>query len=80
MAPGGGTTFGSPVLGGGFSIPGSTSFGWMTPFDRFNSLLRFWAGAVRLAPGVVVIWRWAWRLGVSRAADEDYAGDHGTKL
>ena len=43
--PGGGTTFGSPALGAGFSIPGSTSFGWMTPFDRLSFLLKLWAGA-----------------------------------
>jgi hypothetical protein len=49
--PGGGTTFGSPVLGAGFWMPGSTSFGWMTPFDWLSSLLRFSAGA--LAPGVI---------------------------
>jgi hypothetical protein len=52
--PGGGTTFGSPTLGAGFSMAGSTSFGWMTPFDWSSFLLRFWAGAVGLAsPGVV---------------------------
>ena len=39
--PGGGTTFGSPVRGAGFWMPGSTSFGWMIPFDWFSSLLRF---------------------------------------
>jgi hypothetical protein len=49
--PGGGTTFGSPVLGAGFWIPGSPSFGWMIPFDWFSSLLRLWAGGVGLAPG-----------------------------
>ena len=43
--PGGGTTFGSPVLRAGFSIFGSTSFGWMTPFDRFSFSLRFSPGA-----------------------------------
>jgi hypothetical protein len=43
--PGGGTTFGSPVLGAGFSMVGSTSFGWMTPFDRFSFWLRFSPGA-----------------------------------
>ena len=43
--PGGGTTFGSPVLGAGFSMVGSTSFGWMTPFDRFSFSLRFSPGA-----------------------------------
>ena len=43
--PGGGTTFGSPVLGTGFSMVGSTSFGWMTPFDRFSFSLRFSPGA-----------------------------------
>ena len=43
--PGGGITFGSPALGAGFSMPGSTSFGWMTPFDRLNFLLKLWAGA-----------------------------------
>jgi hypothetical protein len=52
-APGGGTTFESPVLGAGFSIPGSTSFGWMIPFDWLSSLLKLWAGALALAPGVV---------------------------
>ena len=52
--PGGGTTFGSRALGAGFSMPGSTSFGWMTPFDWFSSLLRFWVGAVGSAPGVVL--------------------------
>jgi hypothetical protein len=49
--PGGGTTFGSPVLGAGFWMAGSTSFGRMTPFDWFSSLLRFWAGG--LASGTV---------------------------
>jgi hypothetical protein len=39
-APGGGTTFGSRALGAGFSMAGSTSLGWMTPFDWFSSLLR----------------------------------------
>src|SRR5580700_3149884 len=43
--PGGGTTFGSPVLGAGLSMVGSTSFGWMTPFDRFSFSLRFSPGA-----------------------------------
>ena len=43
--PGGGTTFGSPVLGAGFSMVGSTSFGWITPFDRFSFSLRFSPGA-----------------------------------
>ena len=43
--PGGGTTFGSPVLGAGFSMVGSTSFGWMTPFDRFSFSLRSSPGA-----------------------------------
>ena len=52
-APGGGTTFGSPVLGGGFWMPGSTSFGWMTPFDWFSFLLRFSPGASGLAAGMV---------------------------
>jgi hypothetical protein len=50
--PGGGTTFGSRASGVGFSMAGSTSFGWMTPFDWFSSLLRFGAGAVGLAPDV----------------------------
>jgi hypothetical protein len=49
--PGGGTTFGSPVWGAGFWMPGSTSFGWMIPFDWLSSLVRFSAGA--LAPGVI---------------------------
>ena len=45
-SPGGGTTFRiSPVLGAGFSMVGSTSFGWMTPFDRFSFSLRFSPGA-----------------------------------
>jgi hypothetical protein len=43
--PGGGTTFGSPVLGAGFSMVGSTSFGWMTPFDWFSFSLRLSPGA-----------------------------------
>ena len=51
--PGGGTTFGSPVVGVGFWMAGSTSFGWMIPFDWLSSLLRFGAGALELAPGVV---------------------------
>ena len=38
-------TFGSPVLGVGLSMVGSTSFGWMTPFDRFSFSLRFSPGA-----------------------------------
>jgi hypothetical protein len=46
---GGGTTFGSPALGAGFSIAGSTSFGRMTPFDWFSLSLRFWAGTAGLA-------------------------------
>jgi hypothetical protein len=50
--PGGGTTFGSRALGVGFSMAGSTSFGWMIPFDRFSSLLKLWVGALELAPGV----------------------------
>ena len=36
----------SPVLGTGFSMAGSTSLGWMTPFDWSSFLLRFWPGAV----------------------------------
>jgi hypothetical protein len=32
-------------------MAGSTSFGWMTPFDWFSSLLKFWPGAVGVAPG-----------------------------
>jgi hypothetical protein len=47
--PGGGTTFGSCASGAGFSMAGSTSFGWMTPFDCFSFSLRFWP-AVGLAP------------------------------
>jgi hypothetical protein len=31
--PGGGTTFGSRTMGAPFSMAGSTSFGWMIPFD-----------------------------------------------
>jgi hypothetical protein len=50
-APGGGTTFGSRALGAGFSMAGSTSLGWRTPFDWFSSLLRFCAGG--LASGTV---------------------------
>jgi hypothetical protein len=49
--PGGGTTFGSRTMGGPFSMAGSTSFGWMIPFDWFSFLLRSWAGAVGSAPG-----------------------------
>jgi hypothetical protein len=49
--PGGDTTFGSPVLGAGFWMAGSTSFGWMIPFDWLSSVLRFWAGG--LATGTV---------------------------
>ena len=49
---GGGTTFESPVLGAGFSMAGSTSSGWMTPFDWSSFLLRFWLGAVGVS-GVV---------------------------
>jgi hypothetical protein len=44
--PPGGITFGSPGFGAGFSIAGSTSFGWMTPFDRFSFSLKLWPGAV----------------------------------
>jgi hypothetical protein len=51
--PGGGTTFGSRTWGAGFSMAGSTSFGWMTPSDWFSFSLRFWAGAVGLAPGAI---------------------------
>ena len=51
--PGGGTTFESPVLGAGFWMPGSTSFGWMTPFDWFSFLLRLSPGARGLAAGMV---------------------------
>jgi hypothetical protein len=51
VVPGGGMTFRSRVFGAGFSMAGSTSFGWMTPFDWLSSLLRFWSGAVGLAPG-----------------------------
>jgi hypothetical protein len=47
--PGGGTTFGSCTMGAPFSMAGSTSFGWITPFDWFSFLLRFSAGAVDLA-------------------------------
>jgi hypothetical protein len=52
--PGGGTTFGSRALGAPFSIPGSTSFGWMTPFDWFSFSLRLRAGAVESRGGVGV--------------------------
>jgi hypothetical protein len=48
------------VLGTDFSMAGSTSFGWMTPFDWFSFLLRFWARAVGLAPGVVGAGLGAW--------------------
>jgi hypothetical protein len=51
--PGGGTTFGSRTTGAPFSMAGSTSLGWMTPFDWFSFLLRSWAGAAGVAPGVV---------------------------
>jgi hypothetical protein len=51
--PGGGTTFGSRTTGAPFSMAGSTSFGWMIPFDSFSFLLRSWAGAVGSAPGAV---------------------------
>ncbi len=51
--PGGGTTFGSRAWGAGLSMAGSTSFGWMTPFDWFSFSLRFWAGAVGLARGAI---------------------------
>jgi hypothetical protein len=40
-------------MGAPFSMAGSTSFGWMIPFDWFSFLLRSWAGAVGSAPGVV---------------------------
>jgi hypothetical protein len=50
--PGGGTTFGSCTLGAPFSMAGSTSFGWITPFDWFSFLLRSTAGAVGSAPGL----------------------------
>ena len=53
--PGGGITFESPVLGTGFSMAGSTSFGWMTPFDWSSFLLRSWPGAV----GVSGLTAWA---------------------
>jgi hypothetical protein len=32
----------------------------MTPFDWFSFLLRFWAGAIGLAPGVVGTGLGAW--------------------
>jgi hypothetical protein len=51
--PGGGTTFGSRTMGAPFSMAGSTSFGWMIPFDWFSFLLRSSTGAVGSAPGVV---------------------------
>ena len=38
--PGGGITAAVPVGGGFFSIDGSTSFGWITPFDAPNLSLR----------------------------------------
>jgi hypothetical protein len=50
---GGGTTFGSRTTGAAFSMAGSTSFGWITPFDWFSFLLRSSAGAVGVEPGVV---------------------------
>ena len=34
-------------------MPGSTSFGWTTPFDWLSSLLRLWADGSVLAPGMV---------------------------
>jgi hypothetical protein len=52
--PGGGTTFGSCTIGAPFSMAGSTSFGWITPFDWFSFLLRFSAGAVGLASCVAL--------------------------
>jgi hypothetical protein len=51
--PGGGATFRSCTLGAPSSMAGSTSFGWITPFDWFSFLLRSSAGAVGSAPGVV---------------------------
>jgi hypothetical protein len=57
----------------------------MTPFDWFSFLLRL-AGAGALASGVVLggpgsrgAVGFGVGLGVGRAADEDYAGDQGTK-
>ena len=68
--PGGGTTLGSPVWGAGFWMPGSTSFGWMIPFDWLSSLLRFWAGG--LASGIVFfgagLGAWAMAEPATRAA------------
>jgi hypothetical protein len=60
--PGGGTTFGSPVAGAGFWMAGSTSFGWITPFDWLSSLLKLCAGALEFDPGAasfgagLVVW------------------------
>ena len=34
-------------------MAGSTSLGWITPFDWSSFLLRFWPGAVVASPGVV---------------------------
>ena len=71
-------------MGAPFSMAGSTSFGWMTPFDWFSILLRSWAGAVGSAPGVAS--RGAEfkgaplsRLGKCRAGGKRSAGDQQAK-
>ena len=75
--PGGGTTFGSPTWGTGFSMAGSTSFGWMTPFDWFSFSLRFWAGAV--SRGARLEMAAGWCLGECRAGDERDPSDQQAK-
>jgi hypothetical protein len=67
------TTFRSRV-GAGFWMTGSTSFGWMAPFDWFSSLLRFWLGAVDLASGAV---SFGARRGVWAKAAPDGIGNAG---
>ena len=59
--PGGGTTFGSRALGAGFSMAGSTSFGWMMPGTKSGG--RPWS------------WRRVGRLGQRRACHERDARD-----
>src|ERR1700722_6382564 len=76
--PGGGTMFGSPVLGAGFSMVGPTSFGWMTPFDRFSFSHRFSPGA-ESSDAAGGWFRLTGRLGEYRAGDDGDPGDQQAK-
>ena len=79
---GGGTTFGSCTLGAPFSMAGSTSFGWMIPFELIELLAQILSGRSRLGGRRRLSWRGVGRRGGSRRCngrlDEWCAGDKGS--